>query len=636
MTESAPAGEALGGGGNHGLVTRLVTAVEKLAEPSSPPEKWDGRLLEVRLVVAGRTDSRSRTLNMSKKEREGPVFLNHVRQKLHDQLEVIGDLEKEFLFSSSAGLRISYECEDTTEVTEVATKEEKSGRWFVNMEKDRTSLLNLWRGTDFGAKFLEDWEGHLKRNQVLHAFVPGSGVERAEQAFATWKPYAIPSMLPFTDSTITTTTAHDTRTVTLTRAGVISGKADFSPPLVGKVGAELSHSSSRSQSTFDEMVQMIGVTDYPRVRVKLEPHGHLEPSVPFVEAMLEVFEFWKDGPVKEKRANLQKDGRGAVKDACEFMAAEASGICAYLSPTWEGSLPKSWEGPLPNGIGKVEMFREATLAFRKVLKRFGLKYDSEFHLGGKILTEAWLSKTELMKNESIKNEFKADVAGLVNVGLKASDTSNKKEEKKSELNIRFTGTVGGDALQSHDIPKWKESLKMPLNWRVTLRKKQKFVWKVLHPEIGILCKHLLKFSTVFAMKENLDAILNYPPTAPESSAIPLDELMRGYRLYQSYSTSTLHLLSEETDERLKKVWRRFHRYVSRKWWQNIWILEIKFMDDDHKTSVRLIDQKKLPRDLAATAKLWNVNLTEDDKASMESLWSRFMVSHRIRLLKNGP
>jgi len=415
-------------------------------------------------------------------------------------------------------------------------------------------------------------------------------------------------------------------------AGVISGKADFSPPLVGKVGAELSHSSSRSQSTFDEMVQMIGVTDYPRVRVKLEPHGHLEPSVPFVEAMLGVFEFWNGVPVEQNRAKLQKDGRGAVKDACEFMAAEASGICAYLSPTWEGSLPKSWEGPLPNGIGKVEMFREATLAFRKVLKRFGLKYDSEFHLGGKILTEAWLSKTELMKNESIKNEFKADVAGLVNVGLKASDTSNKKEEKKSELNIRFTGTVGGDALQSHDIPKWKESLKMPLNWRVTLRKKQKFVWKVLHPEIGILCKHLLKFSTVFAMKENLDAILNYPPTAPESSAIPLDELMRGYRLYQSYSTSTLHLLSEETDERLKKVWRRFHRYVSRKWWQNIWILEIKFMDDDHKTSVRLIDQKKLPRDLAATAKLWNVNLTEDDKASMESLWSRFMVANRIRLL----
>jgi len=641
MTESAPAGEALGGGGNHGLVTRLVTAVEKLAEPSSPPEKWDGRLLEVRLVVAGRTDSRSRTLNMSKKEREGPVFLNHVRQKLHDQLEVIGDLEKEFLFSSSAGLRISYECEDTTEVTEVATKEEKSGRWFVNMEKDRTSLLNLWRGTDFGAKFLEDWEGHLKRNQVLHAFVPGSGVERAEQAFATWKPYAIPIMLPYTDSSTRVTVTHDAHTVSSTEEASFSLEGGAGGG--GRVG--VSHSGSVSQSTLSETIQLTAVTEYPRVRIKLEPEGRhgkctdlLRPSVPFVEAMLEIFDALSGKEVDktkldESKSDPQKD---FVKEACAFMAKEASRI------------NKDIRAPArlyPKTLPDDDAFLAATEAFERVQKRSGLMYNSEFHLGGKIFSEATVSKSQWIRDQSIQSEFKAGVSAMVgNFDVSASNKSARKEEKNKGLNIRFSGTVGGDALQSHDLMKWKESLKEPHNWSVTVQQKHKFVWKILSTgkpapthttdKVGDLCELLLELGSAFAIQETKKAIDSDSPTAIESSTISLDKLITIYNKHQKRRENTygLKLLATETVVWLENHWKCFRHDVTGRWWHKVGRLLRRVVGDDKKKCARLIEKKKLSKYFKAVAKQWHV-LTKDEKELMESLWSRYMEKHRIRLLE---
>mmetsp|Transcript_26527 Transcript_26527/g.43413 ORF Transcript_26527/g.43413 Transcript_26527/m.43413 type:complete len:1392 (+) Transcript_26527:305-4480(+) len=670
--ETGTAGSTrVGNGEKPNFLTILEKLVEKaLAEASTPaePVRWEGGLLEVRLVVAGelRPDSQSHTVNMTGELPPHPNLKN-VREKLKDRqnvldgAKVLENVLKDFLFTSSNGSRIAQGDEENVEVRKIAMKDENSDLWVLNMEKDYISSVmhtplameNQWRLLDGGAKFLERWEAQLNRNRVLCAFLPGDKPQQAGEAFATWIPDVIPTMLPFTDSSIRVTTAHDARTVAFARAGVFSGQADFAVPLLGSVGAGVTHSRSVSQSMSTETVQIVGITDYPRMLVRMEPHidPHgkravlLEPSMHFVEAMLEVFdalledkkarEDKKVEPYKTKIRNAQDKValKSAIDEACRFMHREAHEMVIDIQLSKGENITK---------------LRKVTGALQTVMKRFGLKYDFEFHLGGKILSETHVSKSQWIEDKSIENEFKATIAAAVGGkgNVSASIKSTTKEEKIKGLDIKFSSAVGGDALKWRDTRAWIESLKEPHNWAVTLRPKQNYVWEILqmdpdiiNPSISELCQYLIKHIYVIATVDSLSAFVSVKDLKP--SVVTLEEMMFVCNLHweavAKYYEDGLVRLDDGKVEAMEFLWKEFHRVVKGRWRHAAWralVTRFQVEDADKRERARLI--KQLSSSLSNVARQW-IFLTVDEKALMESLWRQFYVELVLKKLKRaGP
>mmetsp|Transcript_26528 Transcript_26528/g.43422 ORF Transcript_26528/g.43422 Transcript_26528/m.43422 type:complete len:1330 (+) Transcript_26528:268-4257(+) len=607
----------------------------------------------------------------------GTSKLNEVRTKLCEGTlgSVLKAVLKDFLFTSSAGSHIVTEDEAKVEVREVATKDDNSDLWVVSMEKDQISSLectptemeNQWRLVDGGAKFLEGWEAHLNRNRVLFGILPGDKPQSAGEAFATWKPNIIPTMLPFMDSSTECETAFDARTVEFTKAGVFTGQADFSVPLVGGGGAAVSHSHSVTVSKSTETVHMIGVTDYPRVLVRMEPAfgpygqstGLLEPSVPFVDAMLDIYEaLLGSEAVQVSRNRLLGEDKEKLRDVLDLIKNRARELAADVKSGFEKgtrALDKA-AGVLKKGsendtqlikVGKGSQ-KEATMAFQKVLKRFGLKYDFEFHLGGKILSETSVSKMRWRREESIENEFKATIAAAVGGkgNVSASIKSTTKEEKIKGLDIKFSSAVGGDALKWRDTRAWIESLKEPHNWAVTLRPKQNYVWEILqmdpdiiNPSISELCQYLIKHIYVIATVDSLSAFVSVKDLKP--SVVTLEEMMFVCNLHweavAKYYEDGLVRLDDGKVEAMEFLWKEFHRVVKGRWRHAAWralVTRFQVEDADKRERARLI--KQLSSSLSNVARQW-IFLTVDEKALMESLWRQFYVELVLKKLKRaGP